>query len=116
MRRVIFYRTGEGKCPVEKFLNSLPGKAARKVTWVLKLLEDLERVPSIYFKKLVGTEEIWECRMTFGSNTYRILCFFADDATVVLTHGFMKKSRMTPLSETRKAEAMRRDFLERRKT
>ncbi|RJP17181.1 MAG: type II toxin-antitoxin system RelE/ParE family toxin [Candidatus Abyssobacteria bacterium SURF_5] len=115
MRTVMFYKTGEGKCPIEKFLDSLPGKAARKVTWVLKLVEDLERVPSIYFKKLVATEEIWECRITFGSNTYRILCFFADDATVVLTHGFMKKSRVTPISEIRKAEAMRRDFLERRK-
>jgi phage-related protein len=115
VRTVLFYRTAQGNCPTEKFLDSLPGKAARKVTWVLKLLEDLERVPSIYFKKLVGTEEIWECRMTFGSNTYRILCFFADDANVVLTHGFMKKSRTTPASEIRKAEAMRRDFLERRK-
>ncbi|RJP24027.1 MAG: type II toxin-antitoxin system RelE/ParE family toxin [Candidatus Abyssobacteria bacterium SURF_5] len=115
MRTVMFYKTREGKCPIEKFLDSLPAKAARKVTWVLKLLEDMERVPSIYFKKLLTTEEIWECRITFGSNTYRILCFFADDATVVLTHGFMKKSRATPMSEIRKAEIMRRDFLERRK-
>jgi phage-related protein len=113
---VIFCRTGEGKCPVEKFLDSLPGKAARKVTWVLKLLEDLERVPSVYLKKWAGTEEIWELRMTLGSNTYRILCLFADHATVVLTHGFMKKSRTTPLSEASKAEAMRREFLERRRT
>jgi len=66
------------------------------------------------FKKLVGTEEIWECRIQFGSNTYRILCFFVDNAVVVLTHGFAKKSQKTPKSEIEKAEAYRKDFLERR--
>ena len=114
MRTVIFYRTPKGKCPIEIFLDSLPGKIAKKVTWVLNLLEDLDSVPSIYFKKLVGTEDIWECRITFGSDTCRILCFFADNSRVVLTHGFMKKSRKTPKSEIEKAEALRRDFLKRR--
>jgi hypothetical protein len=36
-RTVIFYKTADGKCPVEEFLNSLPGKAAQKVAWVLNL-------------------------------------------------------------------------------
>lgn len=85
------------------------------MTWVLSLLEDLDTVPSSYFKKLVGTENIWECRVAFGSNAYRILCFFADNSIVVLTHGFMKKSRKTPRSEIERAEALRRDFLKRRK-
>jgi hypothetical protein len=29
-KTVIFYRTGEGKCPVKDFLDSLPGKVAQK--------------------------------------------------------------------------------------
>jgi hypothetical protein len=57
-RTVIFYRTIDGKCPVQEFIDSLPGKVAQKIVWVLKLLEDLEIVPSSYFKKLVGTEGI----------------------------------------------------------
>ena len=115
MRRIVaFYRTHDGKCPMEEFLNSLLPKAAQKVTWVLNLLEDLDIVPSSYFKKLTGTEEIWECRVQFGSNAYRILCFFADNSVAVLTHGFMKKSQKTPRSEIERAEAYRRDFLKRR--
>lgn len=114
-RIVTFYRTSDGKCPIEKFLNSLPGKVAQKVTWVLNLLEDLDIVPSSYFKKLTGTEEIWECRVQFGSNAYRIFCFFVDNSVVVLTHGFVKKSQKTPRNEIEKAEAYRRDFLERRR-
>jgi len=114
-RTVTFYRTADGKCPVQNFLDSLSGKVARKVTWVLNLLEDLDTVPSTYFKKLVESEEIWECRIAFGSNAYRIFCFFAGGSVVVLTHGLVKKSRKTPKAEIERAEAYRRDFLKRRK-
>ena len=85
----------------------------QKIAWVLGLLEDLEIVPSVYFKKLVGTEEIWECRIQFGSNAYRIICFFMNHS-VVLTHGFVKKSQRTPEHEIERAESYRRDFLRRR--
>ncbi len=27
-----------------------------------------ERIPATYFKKLIGAEEIWECRIQYGSN------------------------------------------------
>ena len=91
-RTVTFYRTADGRCPVQEFLDSLPSKVAQKVTWVLNLLEELDVVPASYFKKLVGTEEIWECRIQFGSNIYRIFCFFAGNSVVVLTHGIIKKS------------------------
>jgi len=50
--------------------------AGRKITWVLRIVEEEDLVPTQYFKKLKGSEEIWECRVNYGSNTYRILCFF----------------------------------------
>ena len=89
------------------------GKVTQKIVWVLRLLEDLDKVPSSYFKKLIGTEEIWECRIQFGSNAYRIFCFFMNHS-VVLTHGFVKKSQKTPADEMERAQAYRRDFLKRR--
>jgi phage-related protein len=113
-RTVLFYKTADGRCPIEDFLDSLLGKVAQKIVWVLKLLEDLDIVPSAYFKKFVGTEEIWECRIQFGSNAYRLLCFFLNGSVVVLTHGFVKKSQKTPAHEIERAEAYRRDFLKRR--
>jgi phage-related protein len=111
---VTFYTTSDGKCPVRDFLDSLPGKVAQKITWVLSLLEDLDVVPSSYLKKLVGTEEIWECRIQFGSNTYRIFCFFTENSIIVLTHGLIKKTQKTPRQEIEKAETYRRDYLKRR--
>ena len=98
---------------MQEFLNSLPGKVAQKVAWVLNLVEDLDVIPSQYFKKLIGTEGVWECRIQLGSNIYRIFCFFMDNS-VVLTHGIVKKSRKIPRNEIEKAEAYQRDFLRRR--
>ena len=111
-KAVIFYRTADGKCPVQEFLDSLPGKVAQKLTWVLKLIEDLEIVSSTYFKKIVSTEEIWECRIQLGSNAYRIFCFFDGHSVVVLTHGMVKKTQKTPRGEIERAEAYRRDYLQ----
>lgn len=110
-RRVYFYRTAGDKCPVKDFLDSLPGPAARKITWVLNLVEDLDQVPAAYFKKLAGSEEIWECRVNFGTKSYRLFCFFAGNSLVVLTHGFLKKTRRAPRGEIERAERYRRDYL-----
>ena len=112
-RTVLFYRTIDGRCPVREFLDSLPGKVSQKIAWVLRLLEDMDIVPASYFKKLAGTEDIWECRIQFGSNAYRIFCFFLNNS-VLLTHGFVKKSQKTPVREIERAEAYRRDFFKRR--
>ncbi len=79
------------------------------------MLEDLEIVPSTYFKKLTGADNIWECRVQYGSNIYRIFCFFDSHSVVVLTHGLVKKSQKTPQREIERAELYRKDFLGRRK-
>jgi len=50
MKEILFYKTVNGKSPIEDFLSSLPFKYAQKVTLVLKLVEELESDPSNYFK------------------------------------------------------------------
>ncbi len=112
-RLLVFYRTEKGQCPVDQFLDSLPAKVAKKVAWVLKLVQELDIVPTQYFKKLSGTDEIWECRMVFGGNTYRILGFFQGSNSLVLTHGFAKKTPKTPADEIRHAESLKADYIRR---
>jgi phage-related protein len=94
-RSVRFYKTILKKCPAQEFLDSLSGKVAQKVTWVLKIIEDLDIVPEKYFKKL-DSYDIWECRVGFSGNTYRILGFIHNGSNVILTNGFMKKTRKHP--------------------
>jgi phage-related protein len=114
-RTVVFYKTADGKCPVQEFLDSLSARVVQKVLWTLKLLEDLEFLPVTYFKKLTGSDGIWECRVQSGSNIYRIFCFFDVQSVVILTHGFMKKTQKTPKQEIERAEALKKDYLSRRK-
>jgi phage-related protein len=114
-RTVQFYKTAAGMCPVLEFINSLPGKAAKKVTWTLSLLEELDTLPTTYFKKLVNSDGIWEVRVSLGSDAYRIFCFFAGNAVVVLTHGLVKKTQKIPTEEIERAETYKRDYLARRK-
>ena len=113
MREILFYKTRTGKCPVEEFLDALTAKQAKKVTWVMTLVETLELVLKQYFKKLESTDGIWEIRVDFGSDTYRFLGFMHKGSLVILTNAFAKKSQKTPLSEIDLAEQRRKDHLER---
>jgi len=114
MRKINFYRTESGFCPIEEFLDSLTAKQAQKVTWVLQLIEEINVVPVQYFKKLVNTNDIWEVRVQVGNNIFRILGFLDDDCLVVLNHGFQKKTQKTPKKEIKIAEERKKDYLSRR--
>jgi len=115
MRTIIFYRTDSGKCPVEKFLDSLKPKQAKKVLWVLQLVEELDRVPTQYFKKLVSTEDIWEVRVQVGKDIFRLLGFFEGSRLIVLNHAFQKKTQKTPARVIALAKKRKRDYLRRKK-
>ena len=114
MREIIFYRTSTGYCPVEKFLDLLPSKHSKKVSWVLCLIEELPMVPKQYFKKLVNTDDIWEVRVKSGGKAYRLLGFFDGSNLVVLDYAFQKKTKKTPQNAIRTAEERKRDYFKRR--
>ncbi len=113
MREIDFFRTVSGDCPVEYFLDNLSGKQAQKVTWVLQLVEDLERVPKQYFKKLVNTADIWEIRAQLGSDIFRILGFFVNTTKFLATNGFQKKTRKIPQHEIYLAEKRKVEYFNR---
>lgn len=115
MRTVNFYRTESGACPIEEFLDSLSGKQAQKVIWVLRLIEELDIVPSQYLKKLVNTEDIWEVRVQFGGNIFRLLGFFEGSTLLILANGFAKKSQKTPRQEINLATQRKSEYLSRKR-
>ena len=115
MRKINFYRDKSGYSPVEEFLDSLNVKQAQKVAWVLRLIEEQEFIPNTYLKKLINTEDIWEVRVQFGNNIFRVLGFFEHNDLIVLTNGFQKKSQKTPEKEIELAEKRRKDYQKRRR-
>jgi phage-related protein len=115
MRTVDFYRLPNSNSPVEAFLDSLTGRQAQKVLWVLQLIEELDVVPRQYFKKLVDSEGIWEVRIQFGNDIFRLLGFFDSGALLILTNGFAKKTQKTPPQEMALAIRRKEEYLARRK-
>jgi len=116
VKEIIFYKTGAGKSPVEDFLDTLSGKQAQKVTWVLNLIEELGSIPSAYMKHLVNTDEIIEIRVQTGRDIFRLLGFLYNKHYVVLTNGFQKKTQKTPKQEIALAEQRKCEYLRRRKS
>lgn len=115
MREILFYQTASGQKPIEDFLDDLSSKQTQKVVWVLKLIEDLDRVPSTYFKKMVNTDELWEVRASSGSDAFRLLGFFDGPKLVILAHAFQKKTQKIPKQATKLAEERRKDYFQRKK-
>jgi len=74
----------------------------------------MDMVPQQYFKKLVGTEYLWEIRAQMGGNSYRLLGFFDGATLMILTSGFAKKQQKTPYREIELAQQRRIDYLQRR--
>ena len=110
MRKIKFYRLKTGKSPVEAFFDSLTNRQFEKISFVLDLIEEIDIVPRKYFKKLKGTDDIWEIRAQQGNNIFRILSFFDGKDLVVLNHAFTKKSQKIPQKEIAFAEKRKRNY------
>ena len=115
MKRVIFYRTRSGQNPIENFLDQLSPKQAQKVAWTLKLVEELEKVPARYFKKMVHTEDLWEVRVASGANIFRLLGFFDGPKLIVLVHAIQKKTQKVPRQAIKLAEERKKEYFRRKK-
>ena len=81
----------------------------------MQLIEELPKVPAQYFKKLVNTDEIWEIRVIFKSDIFRLLGFFDGNDLIVLNHAFQKKTQKTPKQAIKTAEKRKQDYFERKK-
>ncbi len=114
MREIIFYKAALGDSPIEDFLDSLDNKQTQKVVWVMKIVEELETVPTIYYKKLKNTDDIWEIRIQQSNNIFRLLGFQEEGRLVVLTNGFTKKTQKTPKNEIVLAKKRKKEYLERK--
>jgi len=99
----------------EKFYDEQTEKVQRKIIWTLKVIEEIDRIPEVYFKHIKNTTGIYEIRVQVGSNIYRIFCFFDLDNLVVIGHGFQKKSQKTPKQQIEKAEQIKREYYESKK-
>ena len=92
------------------FLSTLTEKEVQKVKYILSLLETEDRMPVKFIK--VIRDGLYELRISYTGNIYRIFFIFDEGQIVVLFNGFQKKTQKTPLSEIEKALKIKEEYYE----
>lgn len=106
------YASEDGKEPVVEFLDSLDHKMNAKLVGLMELLEEKgTELREPYSAPL--EDGIFELRCKQGSNITRVLYFFCLGKHIVVTNGFVKKTRKTPAKEIKLAKTRRKDWIKR---
>ena len=92
----------------KEFMESLSDKERLKVHYVLSLLQTEDRLP-VKFIKIIR-EGLYELRISWNGNIYRLFFIFDDGQIVVLFNGFQKKTQKTPASEIKKALKIKEEY------
>lgn len=107
IREIIYFKNY-----FEDFFDTLDEKTKDKVDEILYFITIIERIPTKYLKKIVGTKDLFEIRVEYRSNIYRIFCCFDDGDLVILFNGFQKKTQKTPKKEIEKALKIMTEYFE----
>ena len=103
----VFYATSSGNEPVREWLKGMPKQDRRTIG---------EDIAYVQYKWPIGKPRvdhlrgaIWEVRTSLGNRIARTL-FAVDDGTMLLLHGFIKKTRQAPDSEIALAEKRFKEY------
>jgi phage-related protein len=94
------------------FYRAQSKKVQAKILWTLRIIEDLDRIPEIYFKHIESTDGLYEIRIQVGSDIFRVFCFFDSNKLIVIGHGFQKKTQKTPNKEIERAIKIKNEYYE----
>jgi len=97
------------------FYKTLDNKVKEKVKYVLELIKQVERVPEKFLAPMTGYEGLFEIRIGYQSNIYRIFCCFDRGQLVVLFNGFQKKTQKTPQVEIERAMRLKAEYFQTKK-
>ena len=104
-REIIFYKNY-----FKEFYVAQNEKVRRKIAQTLVWLQTLDRLPVTILKSIEGKKGLYEIRIEFGGDIFRVFCCFDKGSLVILLNGFQKKTQKTPLSEIDKAEKLMKEY------
>ncbi|HPH16072.1 MAG TPA: type II toxin-antitoxin system RelE/ParE family toxin [Bacteroidales bacterium] len=109
-RKIIFYEHY-----FTDFYLSQSEKVQEKIEYVFKIIRSVKNVPRKFLDSISETDGLFEIRIEFESNIYRIFCCFDKGQIVVLFNGFQKKTQKTPKSEIEKAIKLKEEYFNSKK-
>jgi phage-related protein len=105
--KVIFYRTETGNEPVREWLQSLMREEKRAIGEDIKTIQFAWPLGMPLIRKLES--DLWEIRSHLKNRTARVLFTIIED-TMILLHGFVKKSQKTPKQDIQVARKRIQDI------
>lgn len=110
-RQLIFYRHY-----FHEFFNQQTEKVKEKIDYVLFVVTHAERVPKKFLQHMESYKGLYEIRVEFGNNIFRIFCCFDEGKVVVLFNGFQKKTQKTPKQEIELAVKIMNEYFDNKKS
>lgn len=106
-RRIEFFKTQSGRCPVEDYILEIKYRKERaRIAKALEAVQAASILPQSIFKKMAGRDSLWEVRI----DRHRFLCFFDGAELLILAVAFLKKTQKTPQQEIELAIARLREY------
>lgn len=105
MRKIITY-----KSYFMDFVATLSTEECKKLQRALDLFKIEDKIPRHYIKFI--RDGIYEFRVNYGNNEFRIFFIFDGDTIVVLFNAFRKKTQKTPETEIKKALKLKKEYYE----
>jgi phage-related protein len=97
------------------FYKGLDIKVKQKIQYVFELIRQVDRVPEKFLAPVIGYYGLYEIRIEFQSNIYRVFCCFDQGSLIVLFNGFQKKTQKTPKNEIDRAMRLKDDYFKHKK-
>ncbi len=94
----------------DDFMDKLSVDEQDKIEDCLLLLETEDKIPRHYIKYI--KDGIYEFRVTYKNNEFRILFIYDGEQIVVLFNSFKKKTQKTPQNEIEKAIRLKKEYYE----
>jgi len=92
----------------ERFIETLLPKELVKLNYIISLLETSDRMPMKFIRYI--RDGLYELRMEYENNVYRVFFIFDNNCIVVLFNGFQKKTQKTPENEINKAIKIKENY------
>lgn len=94
----------------ERFMEGLEENVQEKIHYALLLLKIQDRISTKFVKYI--KDGLFELRIEYHGNIYRVFFIFDEGDIVVLFNGFQKKSQKTPNKEIEKALKIKEVYYE----
>lgn len=105
MRKIIAY-----KHYFADFISKLSEAECGKIRRALDLFKVEDKLPRHFIKFI--RDGVYEFRVNYGNNEFRIFFIYDGDTIVVLFNAFKKKTQKTPDNEIRKAIKLKEEYYE----